>query len=160
MNIQVCVSLSKFRGTLTQCCTFILDCFGLMWYDGGMIKARATYNYHVAAFDRDNWVTVIADNRDFSETGFVSYSGEPPVSDEQLGRIARIICGQMLVDDEAYNVVIGSPEGTILYNDRELDYPLPRWVVNGMLKDAIWEKLELGHDDFDFMVKIVKGKAV
>lgn len=125
-----------------------------------MIKPRATCNYHVAAFDRDNWVTVIVDNRDFSEIGFVSYSGEPPVSDEQLCKIARIICGKMLADDEAYNVVIGSSEGTLLYNDRELDYPLPRWVVNGMLKYAIWEKLELGHDDFDFMVKIVKGKTV
>lgn len=135
-----------------------LDCYILAWYDGGMIKPRATRNYHVAAFDRDNWVTVIVDNRDFSETGFVSYSGEPPVSDEQLCKIARIICGKMLALDDAYDVVIGSSEGAILYNDRELDYPLPRWIVNGMLKEAIWESLELEHDDFDFVVKIVKGK--
>ena len=123
-----------------------------------MIKPRASCNYHVAAFDRDNWVTVIVDNRDFSETGFVSYSGQPPVSDEKLGKIARIICGLMLANDATYNAVIGSSEGTLLYNDMELDYPLSRWDVNKMLKHAIWGKLELGHDDFDFVVKIVKGK--
>lgn len=125
-----------------------------------MIKPRATCNYHVAAFDRDNWVTIIVDNRDFSDTGFVSYSGEPPVSDEKLGKIARIICGKMLVDDDAYDAVIRNHEGTILYNDRESGYPLPRWLVNGMLKEAIWGRLELDNDDFDFVVKIVKGKAV
>lgn len=66
----------------------------------------------------------------------------------------------MLANDATYNAVIGSSEGTLLYNDRELDYPLSRWDVNRMLKHAIWGKLELGHDDFDFVVKIVKGKAV
>ncbi len=124
-----------------------------------MIKHRATCNYHVAAFDRDNWVTVIVDNRDFSETGFVSYSGEPPVSDEQLSKIARIICCRMLADDEVYNTVVVSPEGTVLYNDRELNYPLPRWLVNSMLNAALTE-MELWHDDFDFTVKIVKGNRV
>ena len=125
-----------------------------------MIEPRATCNYHVAAFDRDNWVTVIVDNRDFSETGFVSYSGEPPVSDELLSKIARIICGKMLTDDDAYDAVIRNPEGTILYNDRASGYTLPRWLVNGMLKEAIWGRLELDNDDFDFVVKIVKGKGV
>lgn len=125
-----------------------------------MIKPRGSCNYHVAAFDRDNWVTVIVDNRDFSETGFVSYSGLPPVSDEELSKIARIICGFMLADDATYNAVVENSEGTLLYNDRELDYPLSRFDVNRMLKSAIWGKLELGHDDFDFTVKIVKGTRV